>query len=556
VVPGGATTTLATIAAGEALPDLSNFDVVLTEAQMLAQAPDLGSLRSWVERGGSLVVAQRGHVVRCGGLDPSLVALTGLSGIGDALPTGEWIATVASSSHPVIERADHEFPVWGAFVPLDTSAGASCLLGVRVGTRELCALAEHRLGTGRVISYGLHEAFADETSELERILSRALCHVTDQRTGEPPTGVAIVGYGPYGGMGYAHGLAVQATDGLELVAVCDSSPDRRKDAERDFPGVRSYGEMGEVLRDTDIALAVVATPPVSHFELGLRLLRLGRHVVMEKPLCFTVAEADALSAAAAKNGASLTVHQNRRWDTDFLAVRKAVGAGALGEVFNVETFVGGFDHPCRAWHSEVTVSGGAAYDWGSHYLDWILLLMGSAPARVSSTGHKRVWHDVSNLDQERIHLWWPDGREAEFVHSDVAAVRRPKFYVQGTTGTLVGTYRTVTFERIEAGRGFVTERAHHAEAPADLRMVTYAGNGALVETSVPLVPERRFPFHRNLADHVRDGTPLAVPVASVRPVIAILEAASRSTSQGGMPIDLARVDTADWPGRPPNTKKD
>jgi predicted dehydrogenase len=293
-----------------------------------------------------------------------------------------------------------------------------------------------------------------------------------------------------------------------------------------------------VLADSDVALAVVATPPTSHVELGLQLLRRGLHVVVEKPLCFTVAEADALSAAAATSGASLTVHQNRRWDTDFLAVRNAVRAGVLGEVFNVETFVGSFEHPCRAWHSEVTVSGGAPYDWGSHHLDWVLSLLGTPPARVSSTGHKRVWRDVSNLDQERIHMWWPDGREAEFVHSDVAAVRRPKFYVQGTAGTLVGTYRTVTFERIETGRGLVTEHAHHAEAPADLRMVTYAGSGSLVETSLPLAAERRFPFHRNLADHIRDGAPLAVPVESVRPVIAILQAAGVSSANGGVPVDL------------------
>jgi predicted dehydrogenase len=270
---------------------------------------------------------------------------------------------------------------------------------------------------------------------------------------------------------------------------------------------------------------------------------------MEKPLCFTVTEVDELATVASDSGASLTVHQNRRWDQDFVAVRRAVESGVLGQVFNVETFVGGFDHPCRAWHSEASISGGVAYDWGSHHLDWIFLLLGSAPARVSSTGHKRVWHDVTNLDQVRVHLWWPDGREAEFMHSDVAAVRRPKFYLQGTTGTMVGAYRTRTFERIEPGLGFVSEEAHHAEAPADLRLVTYAGDGALAETVVPLARPRHFAFHRNLADHVCDGAPLSVSVESVRPVIATLEAAERSSEKGGATVELR----LDHPGVAPAT---
>jgi predicted dehydrogenase len=190
------------------------------------------------------------------------------------------------------------------------------------------------------------------------------------------------------------------------------------------------------------------------------------------------------------------------------------------------------------------VSGGAAYDWGSHYIDWIVLLLGGPPARVSSTGHKRVWRDVTNLDQERVHMWWPDGREAEFVHSDVAAVRRPKFYVQGTAGTLEGTYRPVTFERIEPGRGFISDAAHHAEAPADLRKVTYSGSGALTESALPLAPAEHFPFHRNLADHVRDGLAMAVPVASVRPVISILEAAATSTLEGGSMVIVDQTGVA------------
>jgi predicted dehydrogenase len=339
-------------------------------------------------------------------------------------------------------------------------------------------------------------------------------------------------------MGYHHGLGVTGTDGVELVAVVDPSVERRKAAETDFPGVRTYASVTDLLSDDDVEVAFVATPPAHHAALSLDLLRAGKHVACEKPLCLTVAEADQLMATAAAHGRVLTVYQNRRWDPDFVAVRRAVDAGLLGEIFNVETFVGGYEHPCRTWHSDTTVSGGAGYDWGSHHVDWVVLLMGGAPRRVQAHAHKRVWHDVTNVDQLRVRMTWDDGREAEFFQSDIAAVRRPKFYVQGTDGTLIGHYRTVTFERIEPGRGYVAREAHHAEAPAELLLARYESGYGISETRLPSALEQPFAFHRNLADHLHMGEPLAVTPASVRRVIAVLEAAQRSSTMQGASVTI------------------
>src|SRR5262249_11260931 len=161
-----------------------------------------------------------------------------------------------------------------------------------------------------------------------------------------------------------------------LVAVVDPSVERRKAAAADFPGVRTYASAADLAGDEDVEVALVATPPAYHVPLTLGLLRAGKHVACEKPLCLTAAEADQLIAEAGSGGGALTVHQTRRWAPDFLAIRRAVDAGLLGALFNVETFVGGFAHPCRTWHSDAAVSGGAAYDWGSHHIDWILQLIG------------------------------------------------------------------------------------------------------------------------------------------------------------------------------------
>jgi predicted dehydrogenase len=300
--------------------------------------------------------------------------------------------------------------------------------------------------------------------------------------------------------------------------------------------------VAEVARDDDVDVVVVATPPVSHAGIAVELLGAGKHVACEKPLCLTVEEADEMLATARAYERTLTVNQSRRWDVDFVAISRAVERGLLGELFNVETFVGGFEHPCRAWHSEISISGGTVFDWGSHHLDWMLLLMGSAPSIVEANGHKRVWHDVTNLDQLRVRLRWSDGREAEFVDSSVAAIRRPKFYLQGTAGTLAGWYRPMTFERLEPGVGYVADRAHHAEAPADLTLARYESGIGLSETRLPLAAPQPFAFHRNLADHLTLGEPVAVTADSIRQLVVLLEAAHRSSEQGG-----AAVSVTEWP---------
>ena len=521
-------TDLAIAAPGAAYPDFSEFDAIVIDGPQPAQtAHTLGALHTAVARGASLITI---------GLAPAepdgfWANLLGVVA-GPEPPPGEYYARVTSAHSHITDRITHEFAVVDRFMPLVSLAGGRTILDVRVALRDLAAVVETPLGAGRVVACGLGNTDdALGTPDLLQLLARALR--PDLHCCGRNIGIAVVGYGPLGGMGFHHGLGVSKTSGLQLVAVVDPSVDRRKTAEADFPGVRTYASVDEVLSDDDVEVALVATPPAQHSGLTLALLQAGKHVACEKPLCLTLAEADRIIATAAAHDRVLTVYQNRRWDPDFAAIRRAVRAGLLGDVFNVETFVGDYAHPCRTWHSDTAVSGGAVYDWGSHHIDWILQLLGSAPRTVQTYGHKRVWHDVTNLDQLRVRLSWGDGREAEFLQSDIAAVRKPKFYVQGTTGTLVGHYRSIALERLEPGRGYVAQQLHHAEAPAELTLARYESGYGLSETRLPPAPEQPFAFHRNLADHLHLGEPLAVTPQSVRTVIAVLESAQRSSDQGG-----------------------
>ena len=242
---------------------------------------------------------------------------------------------------------------------------------------------------------------------------------------------------------------------------------------------------------------------------------------------------------ATARGLMLSVHQNRRWDRDFLALQRAVQGGLIGEVFSLESFIGGFEHPCGLWHSHAPISGGTAYDWGSHYLDWIQLLMPGPIAAVTALEQKRVWHDVTNADQVRIQLRFEDGREAEFMQSDIAAFRKPKWYLLGTRGALIGSWRQVALQSQHVLGDLVEHHLEVSEAPADLTAQVYDGPGGLVRQHLPLAPAMPNAFHRNLADHLLHDEPLAVTADQARRTVALLEAAQRSAERGGAPVTPA-----------------
>jgi predicted dehydrogenase len=366
---------------------------------------------------------------------------------------------------------------------------------------------------------------------LRQIFYRLLRHLGGRAPSSRSIGVGILGYAP--SVGKIHGTGVQGTSGLELKAVCDLSPERRDQAAIDFPGIALLEGVQQLAQAREVELVIVATPPNTHCELCLQLLTAGKHVVCEKPLAMNRREAEKMAETAEHLLLHLSCHQNRRWDPDYLAIRAALENGEIGDPFYLETFVGGFSHPCGYWHSHSPVSGGTAYDWGAHYLDWIVSLMPYRIASVAGTRHKRVWHDVTNADQERIQVRFEGGREAEFLHSDIAAVRKPKWYLLGSGGAILGNWRDVSAFRADPLIYFHEDRIPATEMPPTLLLCRREHLGRIVEQSMVLPPRDPFGFHRNLADHLLTGESLTAPLEDSVTVVAILEAAARSMEKGG-----------------------
>ena len=507
--------------------DLDKFPVLVLDNPAVLSPAEQESLTAYVRRGGGCLSFA----------GPSTAPLPPLLGarVGPSSPPMELRLHFSRPDHPIARRLPNEIYLYDCFQPLDPADARSdpiVTTGWHYQQVALSLLREE--GKGRICCTTL-KAFGDPF--FQQIIYRVVRYLAGLQE-PPPLGVAVLGYGPLGSVGSLHGLAVREVPGFNLRAFCDYSPERLMQCRDDFPGCRTYSTAEELGRDPEVAAVIIATPPNSHAKLATQLLREGKHVVCEKPMCLTRAEAEIMIRAAEDHDRVLTCYQNRRWDADYLAIRQALKEGLIGEPFYLETFVGDYRHPCHYWHSHRPISGDALYDWGAHYVDWILNLFPGLTASVIGTLHKRVWHDVTNADQVRAQIRFADGKEAEFLYSDVAALRKPKWYLLGTEGAIVSQWNEVQVRELDPVTYLREDQIPVTEIPPLLMMRRRHRSGSMVEQQLPLPKPGRFPFHLNLADHLLTGEPLAVSPQSAARVIAVLEAATRSAERGGIPEAL------------------
>lgn len=373
----------------------------------------------------------------------------------------------------------------------------------------------------------------DEVSAAARILHLALRKILEL---DPPEVVPLtVGLLGFGAIGAEHARAAETLPGLQLGMICDRSTERLDEAQSLFPGVSVTDDPDALLTDDSIDVIVVSTPPDSHAGWAVRVMEAGKDVIVEKPFALTVEESDAVLAAARRTGRRTVVYQNRRFDPDFRTIKALVRAGALGDVFHLESFVGGFGHPCNYWHSDEAVSGGALYDWGSHLIDQILDLHPQPIDHVTCIEHKRKWHDVTNADHTSMSIRYRDGTEATFVHSDLAAALKPRWYLLGTEGAITSSWRRESVIRRSVVGTLDEDVLAATDSPPDLTFVDQTGSTTQLVQQTP----ERHAFHRQFVDDVQYGWPMTVTAEQSRRVVAVMEAARASAREGGAPV---RVD--------------
>jgi predicted dehydrogenase/type 1 glutamine amidotransferase len=364
-------------------------------------------------------------------------------------------------------------------------------------------------GKGTVCYIGLgHDAKAFNHPVFQRLVIRGVGLVTGQKEGKTVR-CGVIGYGGTFDMGKGHGEWINATPGLKMIAACDIDPSRMDAAKKDFPGIETYTDPDVMLETTKADLIVIVTPHNTHFALARAALRAGKHVLLEKPMCLKAKEATTLINIAKRQGVALSVFHNRRWDGAYLTIREIVDAGLIGDVFHVEAFYGNYGYPGDWWRSDKAISGGAMYDWGAHYVDWILNMIKHPIVNVTGFFHKRVWHGVTNEDQCHAVIRFEGGRVADLQISHIACAGKPKWRILGERGAIV---------------------YHHDADELELSGHVHGGD---IRSRVKIKKSVwALPYYRDLANHLLLGEPLEVTAEQARRTIAVLEAAEKSSEEG------------------------
>lgn len=337
-------------------------------------------------------------------------------------------------------------------------------------------------------------------------------------------GVGLIGYGLAGKV--FHGMLVRNTPGLEVRAVLTTNPERKAEAISDFPIASIYDSYERLLKDDNVELVVIGTPHETHRDLAVLAAEYGKHIVVDKIMARTSTEADEMIAAARRHKVLLSVFQNRRWDSDYLTVKRAIEEGALGTIYSVESSVVRYAPPPDPkgrlpWRLFAKHGGGPFHDWGAHLMDQAVQLFGLNIESVHADFQYR-WEGIDVETAATCDLRFSNGVRYRVEVGSISMIGRPRWYVRGSNGAL----RIEGLDPQEPAQkeGRVTSGTSEAKMPStSCELVSRDANASL-----PIVPGDYLAYYRNVERALRGAEPLAVQPEGVRSVLNIMEAAVRS----------------------------
>jgi scyllo-inositol 2-dehydrogenase (NADP+) len=242
----------------------------------------------------------------------------------------------------------------------------------------------------------------------------------------------LLAYGMSGKLFHAPFLSVHP--GFNLSAVTERNAQK---AHEDYPGITSYNSIDELMDDPAIDLIVVNTPNYSHYDYTRQALLKGKHVLVEKPFAATAEEAQALFDLAREVGKQVFVYQNRRWDSDYLAVKQVIDSGVLGKLAEVHIRFDRYRNTIgpKTFKEELVPATGLQYDLGAHLLDQAINLFGKPLNFYKILGLNRQGTKVD--DYFHFHLEYPDSLQVFVCSSMLVPDPQAAFVVHGEQGSLV-----------------------------------------------------------------------------------------------------------------------
>ena len=338
---------------------------------------------------------------------------------------------------------------------------------------------------------------------------------------------ALIGYG---GMGRWHVEKLRTLPEFEIAGVYDILPERREAAVKD--GLTAYDSLESLLADASVELVTIATPNDLHRPIAVQAMAAGKHVISEKPVTLSSRDLQAMIDASRKYGRIFSVHQNRRWDEDFLIIKQIYDQNSLGRVFNIESRVHGSRGVPGDWRNTWLQGGGMILDWGVHMLDQLLMLV-DEPVVSTFCTVSHVTNDEVD-DGFKAIITFGNGLTAQVEVGTSNFINLPRWYMQGENGTAVIHDWALSGEIVK-----VSDWEKRDAVP----VVTAAG---LTKTMAPRTEEtiQRYPlpkvtsdvrdYYRNIARAIRGEEKQLITHAQMMRVMRLMEACFKSAEENAV----------------------
>jgi predicted dehydrogenase len=332
--------------------------------------------------------------------------------------------------------------------------------------------------------------------------------------------VGLIGYGKAGRI--FHAPLIEAVEGLRLATIVQRRGD---DARAQHPHAAVVRDASELFTDTGIDLIVVATPNDSHFDLARRALLAGKDVVVDKPFTVTSAESESLIELARERRRMLTVFHNRRYEGDFLTIRRLLDEHAFGRLVSYEARFDRFRNEPRpgAWRESSAAGSGILYDLGSHLIDQALLLFGRPDSITADIRRERDFGESD--DAFDIRLDYPR-MKVMLTASMLVREATPRYTLRGTAATFV-KFGSDPQEAALAAGGSPRDSNWGREPRDQWGTLIKDGGSETLET----LPGSYATFYENVRDVINRKATLDVRPEDAAMTIRIIEAAARSSRE-------------------------
>jgi scyllo-inositol 2-dehydrogenase (NADP+) len=335
-----------------------------------------------------------------------------------------------------------------------------------------------------------------------------------------PVKTAVLSYGMSGEI--FHAPLIAALPGLELSAIVQRTSDRARER---YPAVRILRDVGEVFDDSSIDLVIINTPNETHFDFASSALRAGKHVVVEKPFTVTVEEGQNLIQLASQKKRMLSVFQNRRFDGDFLTVKKIVESGVLGKLVEYEAHYDRFRNQIdkTTWKEQSLPGNGILYNLGSHMLDQALVLFGMPQYVDARVGIQREGGSVDDFYDIRLEY---DHHFAIIKSSYLVKETMPRYILHGSEGSFTKFGIDPQEEDLKAGKD-VRSPEWGVEKESEWGRLNTSQEGV---RNVQTERGNYLLYYQSVEKAIRAGDEPAVTAEEALDVIRLIEACYESAS--------------------------